>query len=141
MRWHQAEIEEACRQTKAFDFIMELPEKWRTPAHLLSGGQRQLIAITRALLANPRILLLDEVTSALDADLQEEVTKAVEKLMENRLTIQIAHRLVVLQNCDQIVCLDDGCVAQVRRRDCPDPRRALPFLALCVCCRLTLRFH
>ena len=108
----QEEIEAACKRTNAYKVIMEQPERWRTDCSDLSPGQKQIITITRALLRNPRILILDEITASLDADTQELVATAIETLMEGRTTVQIAHRLVVLQNSDHIICLEDGVVAQ-----------------------------
>ena len=108
----QEEIETACKRTNAYKVIMEQPERWRTDCKDLSPGQKQIITITRALLRNPRILILDEITASLDADTQELVANAVETLMEGRTTVQIAHRLVVLQNSNHIICLEDGVVAQ-----------------------------
>lgn len=91
---------------------MEQPERWRTNCSDLSPGQKQIITITRALLRNPRILILDEITASLDADTQELVATAIDTLMQGRTTVQIAHRLVVLQNSNRIICLEDGVVAQ-----------------------------
>ena len=108
----QEEIEAACKRTNAYKVIMEQPERWRTNCSDLSPGQKQIITITRALLRNPRILILDEITASLDADTQELVATAIETLMQGRTTVQIAHRLVVLQNSNRIICLEDGVVAQ-----------------------------
>lgn len=108
----QEEIEAACKRTNAYKVIMEQPERWRTDCSDLSPGQKQIITITRALLRNPRILILDEITASLDADTQELIATAIETLMEGRTTVQIAHRLVVLQNSNHIICMEDGVVAQ-----------------------------
>ena len=108
----QEEIEAACKRTNAYKLIMEQPEKWRTSCGDLSPGQKQIITITRALLRNPQILVLDECTASLDADTQELVATAIGTLMEGRTTVQIAHRLVVIQNSDSISCLEDGVVAE-----------------------------
>jgi ABC-type multidrug transport system fused ATPase/permease subunit len=108
----QEEIEAACKRTNAYKLIMEQPEKWRTSCEDLSPGQKQIITITRALLRNPQILILDECTASLDADTQELVANAIETLMQGRTTVQIAHRLVVVQHSDRIVCLEDGAVAE-----------------------------
>ena len=73
----QEEIEAACKRTNAYKVIMEQPERWRTDCSDLSPGQKQIITITRALLRNPRILILDEITASLDADTQELGEKTV----------------------------------------------------------------
>jgi len=91
----------------------------------LSGGQRQRIAIARALLKDSPILLLDEATSSLDSESEEEIRKALDRLMEGRTVIAIAHRLSTLRSFDRIVVLQQGRVAQdgspdeLLRRDGP----------------------
>ena len=84
----------------------------------LSGGQRQRLAIARAILKDPEILLLDEATSALDAESERQVQLALDKLMQNRTSLIIAHRLATVVNVDRIVVLDKGkVVAQGTHRE------------------------
>ena len=107
-----AEIEAAARAAGADTFVRQLPEGYDTflgeRGARLSGGQRQRIAIARALLRDPPILLLDEATSSLDAESERYVQQALEKLMQNRTTIIIAHRLATVLKADRIVVLDHG---------------------------------
>lgn len=111
------EIEEAARAAGADAFIRQLPDGYDTflgeRGTRLSGGQRQRIAIARALLKNPPILLLDEATSSLDAESERYVQEALERLMQNRTTIVIAHRLATVLKADRIVVLDHGRIVAV----------------------------
>jgi ATP-binding cassette subfamily B protein len=112
-----ADIEAAARAAGADEFIRELPQGYDT--HLgekgtrLSGGQRQRIAIARALLKDPPILLLDEATSSLDAESERYVQEALERLMEHRTTLVIAHRLATILKADRIVVLDHGRIVDI----------------------------
>ncbi|WJH36987.1 ATP-binding cassette domain-containing protein [Paenibacillus sp. CC-CFT747] len=112
----QEQVMEAAKAAHAHDFIMEWDQKYDTVIGergvRLSGGQKQRIAIARALLKNPRILILDEATSALDAESEYLVTKALEKLMENRTTFIIAHRLATVVRADQILVVDQGTIVE-----------------------------
>jgi ATP-binding cassette subfamily B protein len=83
----------------------------------LSGGQRQRIAIARAILRDPVLLLLDEATSALDAESERLVQAALERLMQNRTTLIIAHRLATVRKVDRIVVLDAGRIVASGRHD------------------------
>ena len=111
-----AAVWEAARAANAEAFLRELPQGLDTflgeDGARLSGGQRQRIAIARALLRNAPILLLDEATSALDAESERLVQDALEKLMANRTTLVIAHRLATVRKADRIVVMDGGRIVE-----------------------------
>ncbi|MCX7149790.1 MAG: ABC transporter transmembrane domain-containing protein [Rhodocyclales bacterium] len=110
------DVRAACAAAYADDFVSQLPQGYDTDLGergvRLSGGQRQRIAIARALLADRPILLLDEATSALDAESERLVQAALEKLMNNRTTLVIAHRLATVQRADRIVVMDHGRIVE-----------------------------
>ncbi|HZV83368.1 MAG TPA: ATP-binding cassette domain-containing protein, partial [Brevundimonas sp.] len=112
----QAEIEAAAAAAAAHDFITALPEGYLTRAGeaglRLSGGQRQRIAIARAFLKDAPIVLLDEATSALDTESEALVQAALERLMQGRATLMIAHRLSTVRNADRIHVIDGGRVVE-----------------------------
>ncbi|MBK5105584.1 MAG: ATP-binding cassette domain-containing protein [Burkholderiales bacterium] len=107
-----AEVESACAAAYASEFIERLPEAMDTflgeRGVRLSGGQRQRLSIARALLADRAVLLLDEATSSLDAASEHYVQMALARLMRNRTTLVVAHRLATVQNADRIVVMDEG---------------------------------
>jgi ATP-binding cassette subfamily B protein len=112
-----AEIESAARAANAHAFIEALPSGYRTyvgeRGGLLSTGQRQRIAIARALLKDPPIVVLDEATSALDAEAEAQVQAGLDSLLEGRTTFVVAHRLSTVVRADRIVVLRDGRIAEI----------------------------
>ncbi|MCB1133413.1 MAG: ATP-binding cassette domain-containing protein, partial [Verrucomicrobiae bacterium] len=115
------EIEDAAKQANAHDFIHALPEGYDTlvgpRGTKLSGGQRQRIAIARAILANPRILLLDEATSALDSESERLVNEALERLMQGRTSLVIAHRLSTVRHADSLLVFNHGRIVESGSHD------------------------
>lgn len=107
-----AEVERAARAVGAHDFIMRLPDQYETPVEegglVLSVGQRQLISFARALLADPRILILDEATSSVDTQTERLIQQALSSLLKGRTAFVIAHRLSTVVNADRIVVIQDG---------------------------------
>lgn len=118
--WEQA-VENAARIANAHDFIMETPDGYQTTVgdrgSKLSGGQRQRISIARAILKNPPILILDEATSALDTKSEKIVQDALERLMKDRTTIVVAHRLSTIRNADIICVIHDGRIVEQGKHD------------------------
>eukprot|EP00002_Diphylleia_rotans_P016681 TRINITY_DN3245_c0_g1_i4.p1 TRINITY_DN3245_c0_g1~~TRINITY_DN3245_c0_g1_i4.p1 ORF type:complete len:276 (-),score=49.37 TRINITY_DN3245_c0_g1_i4:270-1097(-) len=111
------EIQDAARKANAMEFIERFPDGIHTLVGergvRLSGGQKQRIAIARALLKNPRILLLDEATSALDSESEYLVQEALERLMQGRTVLVIAHRLSTVISSDQIAVVEDGSIVEI----------------------------
>ena len=107
-----AEVEAAARAAGADRFIAELPDGYETVVgergYTLSGGQRQRVAIARTLLVNPPILVLDDATSAVDVQVEQEIHEALRVLMEGRTTLVVAHRLSTIGLADRVVLLDQG---------------------------------
>ncbi|MEM7620171.1 MAG: ABC transporter transmembrane domain-containing protein [Pseudomonadota bacterium] len=112
----QQDIENAARTAQSLEFIQDLPKGFQTKLGergiTLSGGQHQRIAIARAVLKNAPILLLDEATSALDAEREEDVQRALEKIMKNRTTFVIAHRLATVKKANNILVMDNGKIVE-----------------------------
>lgn len=115
------EVRQAAKIANADDFIMATPDQYQTTigdrGSRLSGGQRQRISIARAILKNPPILILDEATSALDTESEKLVQEALEKLMKDRTTIVVAHRLSTIRNADVICVLHEGKIVEQGRHE------------------------
>jgi ATP-binding cassette subfamily B protein len=115
------EIIEVAKTVGAHEFIMKLPEGYETDVRerggRLSVGQRQLISLARALMADPRILIMDEATSSIDAYTELIIQKALEKVFRDRTSIIIAHRLSTVRNSDMIVVLQEGGIAEKGSHD------------------------
>jgi ATP-binding cassette subfamily B protein len=112
----EEEVRRAAELASADGFIQALPEGYRTMIGergvTLSGGQRQRLAIARAILKDAPILLLDEATSALDAESERKVQTALDRLMEGRTTLVIAHRLATVRSADRILVMDKGVIVE-----------------------------
>jgi len=112
----RAEIVAAARAAHAHEFILRLPHGYDSlvgeRGQTLSGGERQRISIARALLIDPRILILDEATSSVDTETEKEIQKALDNLVRGRTTIAVAHRLSTLRRADRLVVLDRGEVVE-----------------------------
>ena len=115
------EIVAAARAAHAHEFILRMPQGYDSlvgeRGQGLSGGERQRISIARALLINPRILILDEATSAVDTETEKEIQKALDNLVRGRTTIAIAHRLSTLRKADRLVVMDKGVVVEEGTHD------------------------
>jgi ATP-binding cassette subfamily B protein len=111
----QAQIEQAAREAQAHDFIMSFADGYATMVGergvTLSGGQRQRIALARAFLSSPRILVLDDSTSAIDSATEDEIQKALRRVQQGRTTLLITHRLSQIRWADHILVLDQGRLA------------------------------
>ena len=117
----RAEIVAAARAAHAHEFILRLPQGYDSlvgeRGQGLSGGERQRISIARALLIDPRILILDEATSSVDTETEKEIQKALDNLVRGRTTLAIAHRLSTLRRADRLVVMDRGQIVEVGNHD------------------------
>ena len=115
------EVQAAAKAANAHDFIESFPSGYDTIVGergvKLSGGQRQRVAIARALLNDPRILILDEATSSLDSESEATVQEALDRLMEGRTTLVIAHRLSTVRDADRLAVIDEGRIVQEGNHD------------------------
>ncbi|MDE2428567.1 MAG: ABC transporter ATP-binding protein [Burkholderiales bacterium] len=115
------EIIAAARAAHAHEFILRLPQGYDSMVgergQGLSGGERQRVSIARALLIDPRILIMDEATSSVDSETEKEIQKALDNLVKGRTTIAIAHRLSTLHKADRLVVLDRGQIVEVGSHD------------------------
>lgn len=117
----QAEIEQVAKEAQAHDFIMSFNEGYQTEVGgrgvTLSGGQRQRIALARAFLSDPRILILDDSTSAIDSATEDDIQKAIQRAQQGRTTLLITHRLSQIRWADHILMIDDGRVSAFGNHD------------------------
>jgi ATP-binding cassette, subfamily B, multidrug efflux pump len=116
-----AEVEAAARSVRAHDFILNLPDGYETQVqergNALSVGQRQLLSFARALLADPKILILDEATASIDTETELRIQEALGTLLEGRTSIIVAHRLSTIRHADRIIVLDHGVVVEEGNHD------------------------
>jgi len=117
----RSEIVSAARAANAHEFILRLPQGYDSlvgeRGQGLSGGERQRISIARALLINPKILIMDEATSSVDTETEQEIQKALDNLVKGRTTIAIAHRLSTLHKADRLVVMEAGQIVEMGKHD------------------------
>ena len=113
---HRAQIVAAAKAVRLHDFIEAQPFRYETlvgeRGTQLSIGQRQLLSFARALIADPRILVLDEATSSVDTETEQQIQEALKVLMQGRTSFVIAHRLSTIQNASQVIVMDKGRIAE-----------------------------
>jgi ATP-binding cassette subfamily B protein len=106
------EVVAAARAANAHDFLCKLPQGYDTMVgergHTLSGGERQRISIARAVLHNPRILILDEATSSVDTETEHKIQEALDRLVANRTVFAVAHRLSTLRRASRLFVIEEG---------------------------------
>ena len=111
------QVEDAAKAVGAYEFIQKLEGNFNYEVMergvSLSGGQRQLVSFIRAMVADPKILILDEATSRVDSETEDLIQQAIKKLMSNRTSIVIAHRLSTIKEADSILVLDKGVVVEI----------------------------
>jgi len=111
----------AARAANAHDFIVDKDDGYSTRVgergHRLSGGERQRISIARAILRDPKILILDEATASVDTETEKAIQDALARLVKGRTTFAIAHRLSTLRNADRLFVFDDGEIKEVGTHD------------------------
>jgi ABC-type multidrug transport system fused ATPase/permease subunit len=117
----ESEIEEAARTAEIHDFIMTLPEKYRTvlgqEGLQISTGQKQRLTIARAIAGKPSIMIMDEATSALDSESERAIQIAMDRVLRNRTSFIVAHRLSTIRNASRIVLLRDGRIMEMGSHD------------------------
>ena len=115
------EVEAAARLVRAWDFISDMERGMDSPVGegggLLSTGQKQLVSFARAVLADPRIFVMDEATSSVDTETEMLIQEALENLLQGRTSFVIAHRLSTIRNADRILVIEDGCITEAGDHD------------------------
>ncbi len=110
----QEQIVEAAKEAQAHDFIEQFKDGYQTQVGergvTLSGGQRQRLAIARSLLTDPRILILDDATSAIDSATEDRIQSAINRVLQGRTTLLITHRLSQIRRADRVIVLEDGAI-------------------------------
>ena len=110
------EVVSAARRSEAIHFIESLPDGWDTQVgeggSMLSTGQRQLVALARAILADPQIFVMDEATSSVDTETEQQIQRGIESILDGRISVVIAHRLSTVRNADRILVVDGGRIVE-----------------------------